>query len=1794
MEQQKFEVLSALYELESPTLSQGDRSAIFSLSHSKEQVCEQVNRGAPDTPESSIEKALRDLWLEGHILAWAPETSELPEGTRLPASLPITPLDQTAELLPPLEGLVQYSEALAREIDDSEMSAKRFRSRVAEIIRMLAFNRQRFDLIPSTSAFTYKRQQRKRPKRDVSVVDAIEELSSVEGITPSIRDAVTLVLKALERQFGNRLARFQVEAAKAALQQHSSGQNDALAIVAGVSSGKTIAFALPALILGAARALEGKGGRVRTLFIYPRATLVEDQFQRVRAWTEEINSLHDGELLKGPALDAAGKLPKQVSSDRLNIIEAVKLAFPGDGESLEFIFTTIETLKNRLQNPYAISNYIKDLDCVVMDEVHLLDGLQGAHTAQLLSRIRAIRKILGVGQIPLRIAASATIAEPDDHVAKLFGLKRENVSTKRPLDEHNEIFSIFHHLFLRTGRGQGALSAITNGISCLIHNRSDGLAREYYVDGIVGPRGERTDFSENSLKEPRLINKTIGFVDSLSTIGSWSFTLDDNEGAILGGDFSGRFDSAARRRYPYFSWFSEPLWKIPARKEEHDLAATLKPVCVACKAGRKVRLSSNVITENLEVFRTNRTGPRSLTPPMPFHLTSDEDKWIGSLDLCPYFREGMCWWFSQDDEKQVAWLPPNLYGATPAERSEYDTDSDRTLTFAGQIRSQSLTSHQGLDEDTLLQDVNDLFRQPATQIFRLRGQVSRLRRRLDARGLESAPAQNRPWQENYSFLLASPKIEVGVDFENVRDGAMHKAIRNVASYQQKSGRVGRESNSDSVIITFMSQSPVDFYYYRNSSKLISSNHLDPIPLKTENLDVLRCHMFLGCFDFMSVHGSELMLIRGPNQLIENGRPDAVDFDQTVKSAIELLDANRSQLKNYLSQISDLISETEIDVVVEKFERILRVLDFPARHLNNEFSDHFSFATLIQHRSRVHLGPPLSDLATTVSEVQEKIRECERHFRFESHDIDLFRRLRNVGALIRRNDVAGLEDLFDSLKEDYKKVRVVLDDLDASLEHDQSFHLCAAEVIQKTNRIIKDLNNLPSDKLISCAFLSISQEYDATLARALGNNSEIPEFFYLNNLLSRLSFFLAQYPHVLPQTFFEHPKSERVQVNLGDGSNQTVLEPRPTALFDLLPGTWTYRFGPAKKSPCGRINLGLGRRIGLLDLAQLQQNGFESVPLAVPIRPDDLPEDFPPYIREASQQVEIRAPIAVRLSRSGDQVNVDRGTGLVRDDDELVRDAPDQEEDHQYNGRHARTQTLPRSLPRIWTKIEDDVSELVSLQSARRHPLGSMLLDSAKITKDLRVTQYCYGLMRTYSSNVEAPALFFTNNGRAFCLGDQMITDGIVLTLSKKIVGEILDEVLVSGSGNRSTLIRKAFAGFLMKACGASLFTANRMRETLISIYVGQEKSLVLEVDKLQAVIDKIQGAEFEAQLVSCEIIKEIGADPDQIDAARERANRYIEESQECLASLKEKIGEFSEKFVRDWTLDVLCHSIALNAFQAACRTAGVGGDQLGYFYKSDPEEFDKCKIFLFDKTEGGSGLCNLIDRNFFISQKERKDNDQLATTDFLSEWAVNMGACPTHLVHRICDTEATMGNELKLPSHLSHLQSDLVHCRETLHTNEIIGWMQKHAGIPVHPGRLDDLVIANDAADQFLPEMIEQNVISAEGAFHKFERAISGCVDGCPECVLDTENSVYGQFLTADHSDSRLSTLYLSKAAQKVGAPSIYTARSAEEIRALKLGVVEGGGTTLSAMANWITEQSLSPVADETQVELAFLFDPGT
>jgi len=92
-------------------------------------------------------------------------------------------------------------------------------------------------------------------------------------------------------------------------------------VTAGVSSGKTYAFALPIMTVLVYRAMVKQGGANRALVVYPRTSLVEDQFHSfyhlITGINAEMTSRGFDTITARPALDAGQMLAQSIGPQRI-------------------------------------------------------------------------------------------------------------------------------------------------------------------------------------------------------------------------------------------------------------------------------------------------------------------------------------------------------------------------------------------------------------------------------------------------------------------------------------------------------------------------------------------------------------------------------------------------------------------------------------------------------------------------------------------------------------------------------------------------------------------------------------------------------------------------------------------------------------------------------------------------------------------------------------------------------------------------------------------------------------------------------------------------------------------------------------------------------------------------------------------------------------------------------------------------------------------------------------------------------------------------------------------------------------------------------------------------------------------------------------------------------------------------------------------------------------------------------------------------------------------------------------
>ncbi|MGE5530539.1 MAG: DEAD/DEAH box helicase [Bacteroidota bacterium] len=203
------------------------------------------------------------------------------------------------------------------------------------------------------------------------------------GTQEPLHEAVQQVLDDLGiRQLYSHQARA-VDAAMA-------GEN--VCTVSGTASGKTLTYVLP--IMDAIH----RRGTSRALLIYPTKALAQDQLRKLKDFGA-------GSLFVADTYDGDTPQPRR----RLIKREA------------QVVLTNPDMLHlGMLPYHHTWSEFFRNLEYVVLDEVHTYRGIFGSHTANIMRRLRRISA--HYGSHPRFICCSATIANPGELSERLTGL----------------------------------------------------------------------------------------------------------------------------------------------------------------------------------------------------------------------------------------------------------------------------------------------------------------------------------------------------------------------------------------------------------------------------------------------------------------------------------------------------------------------------------------------------------------------------------------------------------------------------------------------------------------------------------------------------------------------------------------------------------------------------------------------------------------------------------------------------------------------------------------------------------------------------------------------------------------------------------------------------------------------------------------------------------------------------------------------------------------------------------------------------------------------------------------------------------------------------------------------------------------------------------------------------------------------------------------------------------------------------------------------------------------------------
>ena len=200
--------------------------------------------------------------------------------------------------------------------------------------------------------------------------------------------------RALEARRIEGLYSHQVEAIEAAL----AGRH--VVVATPTASGKSLCFHLPVI-----EALAANPGAT-ALYLYPTKALSRDQ-------EHSLLGLFGDAGIASPAMVFDGDTPgdaRRVARERCRVV----LTNP------DMLHAGI------LPNHARWASLFQGLTYVIIDELHVYRGVFGSHMAHVLSRLLRVARFHG--KTPQLLGATATIGNPREHAARLYGVEPSEVA----------------------------------------------------------------------------------------------------------------------------------------------------------------------------------------------------------------------------------------------------------------------------------------------------------------------------------------------------------------------------------------------------------------------------------------------------------------------------------------------------------------------------------------------------------------------------------------------------------------------------------------------------------------------------------------------------------------------------------------------------------------------------------------------------------------------------------------------------------------------------------------------------------------------------------------------------------------------------------------------------------------------------------------------------------------------------------------------------------------------------------------------------------------------------------------------------------------------------------------------------------------------------------------------------------------------------------------------------------------------------------------------------------------------
>jgi hypothetical protein len=494
-----------------------------------------------------------------------------------------------------------------------------YRSRYAETLRMLFLLKQRFsfkdwqtgkNLVSNIKPML---SYRKYPRRDIPLDAINEKLDNVHGISSIHKKVVSTLLK--DGKF--KLSQFQMDSLTRLL-NHSRSKYDSGSVVgAGTGSGKTKSFYIPAFA-SLVEVLSGDRTHwTKIIGLYPRVELLKDQYSEAISEILALNTLckqlgirpitigglfgdtprvakdiythedrkwkkhKNGYISPFFACPNCSSTMIWMEEDVVNSIERLhcsdeKCQLVIEEENIiltrkrmnenypDILFTTTEMINKKLPNSFENKLFgvyaTRPPLFVLMDEVHVYEGINGAHVAYLLRRLRHLIKQKHPNRGIQFVGLSATLSNPSSFFSQLIGLEENYIEYITPQEEDLTSEGMEYNLVVR-GDPFSAASLLSTSVQTAML------------------LGRMLDPIEKDVSKGAYGSKLFGFTDKLDVINRWFHIEKDAETKLRLSKYrdknefikSDSYENNLRDRYK-----AGQIWLAPTQIDEWSLTKQLE------------------------------------------------------------------------------------------------------------------------------------------------------------------------------------------------------------------------------------------------------------------------------------------------------------------------------------------------------------------------------------------------------------------------------------------------------------------------------------------------------------------------------------------------------------------------------------------------------------------------------------------------------------------------------------------------------------------------------------------------------------------------------------------------------------------------------------------------------------------------------------------------------------------------------------------------------------------------------------------------------------------------------------------------------------------------------------------------------------------------------------------------------------------------------------------------------------------------------------------------------------------